>query len=137
MISARYAVVWVNWDTKKVIVEDVEHRKLWLDPIGAAEDEFWGDPIGASHRQWRNMTTKDRQMLMLETIVELVTRGFDISEVLREFIKITEFKALGKESMPMCRALTMAVLGRSLEPNTMSFEELLTHCPTQQEGIPT
>jgi hypothetical protein len=30
-------------------------------------------------------------------------------------------------SYPMCRALTAALVGRSLEFNTTSFEELLVH----------
>jgi hypothetical protein len=38
-----------------------------------------------------------------------------------------QFRALGSQSCPMARALTSALLGRCLEPNTMSFEELLVY----------
>jgi hypothetical protein len=48
-----------------------------------------------------------------------------LKTVLRAFANVAEFRALGSESYPMCRALTSALVGRCLEPNTMSFEELL------------
>jgi hypothetical protein len=47
--------------------------------------------------------------------------------VLTAFAEVREFRKLGGRSYPMCRALTKALLGRCLEPNTMSFEELLVH----------
>jgi hypothetical protein len=37
---------------------------------------------------------------------------------------VEEFRALGRNSFPMCRALAKALVGRSLEFNTMSFDEL-------------
>jgi len=48
-----------------------------------------------------------------------------MKDILVEFAKVREFKALGSESFPMCRALTAALVGKCLEPNTMTFEELL------------
>jgi hypothetical protein len=41
------------------------------------------------------------------------------------FAQVKEFRALGNQSYPMCRALTAALIGQCLEPNTMSFEDLL------------
>lgn len=64
---------------------------------------------------------------MLETVIDLAMQGFDLGTVLRAFAGVEEFRALGSESYPMCRALTSALVGKCLEPNTMSFEELLEH----------
>ena len=85
----------------------------------------WGDPIGAHYVQWRKMTDDQRARLMTETAIDLAMQGFDLGAVLREFAKVDAFRALGGDSFPMCRALTTAILGKSYEANTMSFEELL------------
>jgi len=50
-----------------------------------------------------------------------------MTTIIAAFAEVREFRALGNQSYPMCRALTTALLGRSLEPNTMSFEGLLIH----------
>jgi hypothetical protein len=71
------------------------------------------------------MNDSQRACLMLETAIDLAMQGFDLGAVLREFAEVDEFRALGSNSYPMCRALTKALTGRSLEPNDMSFEELL------------
>ena len=39
------------------------------------------------------------------------------------FAEVSEFRALGRESYAMCRALTSALVGQCLEFNTMSFDE--------------
>ena len=115
MIEAKDAVVWINKDDKSVKVA----RARADFPLG------WGDPIGAHYSQWRDMTDEQRSRLMTETAIDLAMSGFDLETVLREFFKVDIFRALGSESFPMCRALTKAIVGRSLEFNTMPFEELL------------
>jgi hypothetical protein len=47
------------------------------------------------------------------------------ADVLSAFTEVAESGALGGKSYLLCRALTSALVGRCLEPNTMSFEELL------------
>jgi hypothetical protein len=76
------------------------------------------------------MGDDDRQAayaLMLETVIDLAMQGFPLKDVLTAFAEVREFRALGSQSHPMARALTSALLGKCLEPNTMSFEELLAH----------
>jgi hypothetical protein len=63
--------------------------------------------------------------LMTETAIDLAMQGFALKDVLTAFAEVTEFRALGSQSYPMARALTSALLGKCLEPNTMSFEDLL------------
>ena len=87
----------------------------------------WGDPIGAAYSDWREASDSVRITLMLETIIDLAANGFDMCDLLRAFFEVREFRALGSKSYPMSRALTKAIIGRSLEPNTMTFEELLVH----------
>ncbi|MFH1342124.1 MAG: hypothetical protein ABIL01_13130 [Pseudomonadota bacterium] len=119
MINAKDAVVWTNSSTHEVrVAAKGEHRP---DTRGGA----WGDPIGASYLQWLEMNDDQRVRLMLETAIDLAMQGFDLGAVLREFADVEEFRALGSKSYPMCRALTKALIGQSLEPNDMSFEELL------------
>ncbi|ANW05035.1 hypothetical protein [Bradyrhizobium icense] len=119
MISAKNAVVWTNDSTREVrVAAQGEYRP---DTKGG----MWGDPIGASYLQWEEMNDSQRVRLMLETAIDLAMQGFDLAAVLREFAKVEEFRALGSNSYPMCRALTKALIGRSLEPNDMTFEELL------------
>lgn len=122
MIEAKDVVVWVKADTKQIDVENVEGKADWL-----GSHRGWSDPIGASYMEWRKMTDKQRVDLMLETAIDLAMNGFELSDVLKAFSQVRQFRALGGQSFPMCRALTKALLGRSLEFNTMSFEDLLTH----------
>jgi hypothetical protein len=72
-------------------------------------------------------TKWQRVQLMLETAIDLAMQGIPLADVLKEFAMVKEFRALGGESYPMCRALTSALVGRCREPNTMTFEELLRH----------
>lgn len=125
-IKSRFCVVWVNDESRKVMVQDVEHLREWHEPFSHAKDGgWWGDPIGASYSQWRKMSEQQRALLMLETAIDLAMQGYDLAATLREFSKVDCFRQLGSQSIPMCRALTMALLGQCLEPNTMSFEKLL------------
>lgn len=87
----------------------------------------WCDPIGAAYSQWDAMNNKQRLHLMLKTAIDLTMQGFSMANVLRAFAEVPQFRALGSESFPMCRALTAALVGHCLEPNTMDFEELLKH----------
>jgi hypothetical protein len=73
------------------------------------------------------MTDQQRTRLMLETAIDLAMQGFALKDVLVAFAGVRQFRALGGQSYPMARALTSALLGKCLEPNTMSFEELLVH----------
>ena len=121
MISANEAVVWVNRRTKQVMVQTLG----W--GYGRHMSISWSDPIGAAYSQWQEMDNKRRMQLMVETVIELGMRDFVLKDVLKAFAEVEEFRALGGESFPMCRALTSALVGRCLEPNTMGFEELLEH----------
>jgi hypothetical protein len=123
MIEAKDAVVWVNRDKHKVMVRP--HAWVWPELHGLGSG--WSDPIGAAYAQWRRMDNKQRVQLMLETVIDLVTNDFEAATVLKAFAEIEEFRALGRQSYPMCRALTKALLGRSFEFNTMDFEQLLVH----------
>ena len=118
MIAAKNAEVWVNGTTKQIFVKAMD---------GTAPDARWCDPIGAAYSQWNGMTNKQRVILMLETAIDLAMQGFPMATVLKAFSEVREFRALGDQSYPMCRALTTALIGKCLEANTMSFEELLTH----------
>ena len=115
MIEAKDAVVWVNKET----------REVWVDVFGSEPGARWGDPIGAHYAQWQKMTDQQRVGLMTETALDLAMAGFDLGAVLRQFAKVDAFRALGEVSFPMCRALTTALIGKSYENNTMSFEDLL------------
>jgi hypothetical protein len=117
MISAKEAVIWINRDTFQVMI--------WRKEQWRPRDGHWSDPIGAAYSQWREMTNDQRVRLMTETAIDLAMQGFVLKDVLTAFAQVVEFKALGSKSYPMARALTSALLGRCLEPNTMSFEELL------------
>jgi hypothetical protein len=86
---------------------------------------YWVDPIGAAYSEWHEITNPQRVQLMLETAIDLAMQGIPLKAVLTAFAQVKEFRALAGESYPMCRAITSALVGRSLEPNTMSFEELL------------
>jgi hypothetical protein len=65
------------------------------------------------------MNDAQRVQLMLETDIDLAMAGFAIADVLRAFAQVREFRALGRDSYPMCRALTGALVGERLDPNTM------------------
>lgn len=112
-------MIWINRDTKEV--------KVWLkeDGIPGPPSWPWSDPIGAAYTQWREMSNSQRMQLMEETAIDLAMQGFDLKDVLIAFANVVEFKALGSKSFPMCRALTSALVGVALEPNTMTYEELL------------
>jgi hypothetical protein len=118
MIAAKNAVVWVNHETKQIII--TPHGVIPKQP-------YWGDPIGAAYSQWNEMNNNQRINLMLETAIDLAMQGFPMVAVLKAFSEVKEFRALGRRSYPMCRALTTALVGKCLEPNTMSFEKLLAH----------
>jgi hypothetical protein len=79
----------------------------------------------AAYAQWNEMADQQRVLLMLETAIDLAMQGIPLKTVLTAVAEVREFRKLGGQSYPMCRALTKALLGRRLEPNTMSFEELL------------
>lgn len=121
MIEAADAVVWVEDDMKLVMVRT--HR--WGVPEEHKIAGHWTDPIGAAYSQWQTMTNQQRVQLMLETVIDLAAQDYPIKSVLKELATIKEFRELGSQSYPMCRALTSAMVGRCLEANTMTFEELL------------
>jgi hypothetical protein len=121
MMNAKDAVVWTHQDTKDVMVRP----QAWGCPEDRGRGGGWGDPIGAAYSQWGESTDKQRVTLMVETAIDLAMQGFDLKTVLVQFCNVRQFRALGGESYPMCRALTSALIGRCLDPNTMSFEELL------------
>jgi hypothetical protein len=123
MIEAKDAVIWVNDDTRQVMVKP--HGWGVPEDRAALRAGHWTDPIGAAYSEWHAMSDNLRVTLMLETVIDLATQGFPIATVLRAFNEIKEFHALGRKSYPMCRALTSALVGKCLEANTMSFDELL------------
>jgi hypothetical protein len=123
MLNAKDIVVWVNNDTNEVMVKP----HAW----GCPEDRpaygrgSWCDPIGAAYSEWHKLTDKQRVRLMLETAIDLAMQGIPLKAILTAFAGVRQFRTLGSQSYPMARALTSALLGKCLEPNTMSFEELL------------
>jgi hypothetical protein len=130
MINARDAVVWVNFDDKEVRVTthgwNVRH---------GLPGHHWRDPIGAAYSQWRAMNNEQRMRLMCETVIDLAAQGIPLKTTLVAFCEVREFRALGRESFPMSRAITWALVGRCLEPNTMTFDELLEHYACRQNEI--
>jgi hypothetical protein len=131
MLDAADIVVWINDETKAVMVRPY----VWGRPENhPGYGRGWYDPIGAAYSEWQTRTDRQRTRLMLETAIDLAMQGFAMKDVLTAFAQVREFRALGSRSMPMCRALTSALLGRALEPNTRSFEELLAHGPTTNEA---
>jgi hypothetical protein len=125
LLDAKDIVVWINNHTKEVMVKTHE----W----GCPKDRHgyrrtgWCDPIGAAYSDWHKMTDQGRVRLMLETAIDLAMQDFPLKDVLTAFASVRQFRALGSKSYPMARALTSALVGQCLEPNTMSFEELLVH----------
>ncbi len=118
-MDARDAVFWVNSDTKEVVVLARGQQQK--------RESGWSDPIGSHSAEWKRLTDEQRIQWMLELAIELAVRGIPMKDILLEFGKVTQFRALGAESHMMCRALTTAFLGKTLEANSMSFEELLVH----------
>jgi hypothetical protein len=125
MIEAANMVLWINDDTKQVMI--APHRdddgEFWRTPEKHGFKGHWVDPIGAAYAEWGKMKPGVRVQLMLETIIDLAMQGFDLATLLRAFNRVRQFHDLGSKSYPMCRAL----IGQCLEPNTMTFEELLVH----------
>lgn len=119
MIKAKDTVVWINHETREVRVKAKGQDR------SEVRGSSWADPIGAAYSEWTDANDAIRIHLMLETAIDLTMQGFDLGSVLRAFAEVEEFRALGSQSYPMCRALTKALVGKSLEPNTMNFEELL------------
>ena len=124
-IVSRYATIWTETEHKQVLVTE-EYRYI-RSPDELGRPGRWVDPIGAAYMHWRDMTPAERAGLMTETALDLAMQGYDLQAIIREFAKVDCFYALGRESVPMCRALTQALLGRCLEPNTMSFDGLMEH----------
>jgi hypothetical protein len=121
MIKAKDMRLWINRRTYAVVVHS--GPDIPCDDDGSSAS--WSDPIGAAYTQWHKMTDAQRVQLMLETAIDLAMQGYPLVNVLKALATVKEFRALGSESYPMCRALTSALVGRCLEPNTMTFEELL------------
>jgi hypothetical protein len=103
MIDAREAVVWVNTNTKEVMVRP--HSWGCPEDRRHPRSSGWCDPIGAAYAEWHGYSNKDRVNLMLETVIDLVMQGFPIKDVVTAFSEVREFRALGGKSYPMCRAL--------------------------------
>ena len=131
MIKAKDAVIWVNHHTSEIMVRPHD----WGAPELYGKRGNWGDPIGAAYTSWNEATNKQRVYLMLETAIDLAMQGIPLKKVLTAFAEIEEFRALGRESYPMCRALTSALVGKCLEPNTMDFDELLDHYGEKHEEV--
>ena len=126
MIDAKDVVVWVNDDTKEVMVRP--HQWAWRPENSKALNHgSWCDPIGAAYEEWNKGTDEQRVRLMLETVLDLAMQGYPLKMILTVFAEVREFRALGNQSYPMCRALTATLVSKCLEPNTMGFEELLKH----------
>jgi hypothetical protein len=124
MFDAKDIVVWTNRQTHEVVVGP---RDWGVPEDHDGSSSRWSDPIGAAYTSWRKMTDAQRVQLMLETAIDLAMQGFALAKVLKAFATVKQFRALESESYPMCRALTSALVGKCLEPNTMTFEELLEH----------
>jgi len=123
MLSAAEVVVWVNNDTHEVMVWP--HKKGCPEDYTGRPVGYWCDPIGAAYSEWHEMSNDRRMRLMTETAIDLAMQGFALKDVHTALAQVAEFRALGSQSYPMARALTSALLGKCLEPNTMSFEDLL------------
>jgi hypothetical protein len=111
-MKAKNAVIWINANTHEVRVARVGEL---LRPSSQ-----WSDPIGAHYASW--CEGKHQMLTMLETAIDLAMQGFDLGDVLRAFAEVDEFKALGTNSYPMCRALNSALFGKCRE----DFEALET-----------
>jgi hypothetical protein len=117
MIDAKDAVVWVNKDRCEVVILRRGEQPWKRIP--------WCDPIGANYAQWRDMKKSQRVQLMLETAIDLAMQGVPLERVLKAFATVGEFRELGRDSYPMCRAMTSAMIGKCLEAPER-FEELVT-----------
>ena len=87
MISVSNAVVWVNNETREILVAPREtgDGHYWDDPERHGYKGHWGDPIGANYAPWKDMTDDQRVQLMLETAIDLAMDGFAMADVLRAF----------------------------------------------------
>jgi hypothetical protein len=130
MLDAKDMRLWTNRRTREVVVRS-EPGVLYDDDGSSAR---WSDPIGAAYTEWRRMTDAQRVRLMLETAIDLAMQGYPLAKVLKALATVKQFRALGSKSYPMCRALTSALVGQCLEPNTMTFEELLEHYRPRAEA---
>ena len=131
MIDAKQAMIWTNPETHqvRVIAKGDDRSEMRKYP--------WGDVLGASVFSWQDeLDDKQRVDLMLETAIDLAARGFNMAEILREFAKVKQFRALGNESQPMCRALTQALIGKTLDlGGSMSFDEIIQHYGFEEDGL--
>jgi hypothetical protein len=128
-MKARDAVVWVDFDAKQVLVQP--------HCYGVPNDESrWGDPIGAAYSQWEELTNAERVNLMLHTAIDLAMAGIALEEILVAFATVDEFRALGRRSYPMCRALTGALVGERLEQDRLTFDELLEEYGPEKKPRP-
>ena len=123
-------VVWNNDYRREVLITDrrTERRSLPKTLAYGEPDSWkdsWSDAIGAAYGAWHKMAEWERARLMVEFALDLAMRGYDLKHVIGEFAKVDCFRALGSESIPMCLVLTQVLCGRRLEPNTMTFEDLL------------
>jgi hypothetical protein len=73
MLDAKDAVVWVNYDTKQVMVRSGDGR-----PLQGA----WSDPIGAAYTEWNDGNDAQRVRLMLETVLDLTMEGIPLKTIL-------------------------------------------------------
>jgi hypothetical protein len=129
MMKAADAVVWVQEEhPRKVLVRHIRHGDDGM------HEGFWCDPIGAREVSWRNLSDDERVRLMLETALDLAMDGLDLGEVLREFAKVEEFRALGNKGHTMSRALSRAIVGVSLDMcDERSFDDLMRqYAPDRQ-----
>jgi hypothetical protein len=101
MMDAKNIVVWINRNTKEVMVKTHEYGR----PDGRKDHrDGWVDPIGAAYSSWHKMSDQWRVRLMLETAIDLAMQGYPLKDVLTAFASVRQFRALGSKSYPMARA---------------------------------
>jgi hypothetical protein len=126
-MEAANIVVWVEREQRKILIDEVDPQIAWSRP----ETGHCCDPIGRLCAMARDGRPPARGTHAGDDD-RFCHERFDLGDVLREFAKVRQLRALGDKSFPMCRALTKALIGRSYEFNTMSFEELLaTYAPNE------
>jgi hypothetical protein len=68
MLEAKDIVVWINDETKEVMVK----THAWGVPTrNGFQRDHWCDPIGAAYLEWQKGTDQQRVRLMLETVIDL------------------------------------------------------------------
>jgi hypothetical protein len=92
VIKAKDAVVWINTDTKEVMVKPFACGRNFRT------GGHWIDPIGAAYTEWEEGDDKQRVRHMLETALDLRMQGFALKDVLVAFAEVKEFRALGEHS---------------------------------------